>query len=117
MSKPNKRRIRMDQFKAQITEQVLPDDALIPVELSEDVTVYIKIPILLDEEDDFLERLQACTTQKDVALVILSGGDADPEEQWKQWQLAGYDGVDLVKLFNSERAAAEDRLKAFRYKG
>lgn len=117
MSKPNKRRVRMDQFKAQITEQVLPEDRLVPVDLGPDTVVTIKLPIMLDEDDPYIEQMQAATTAEEIALVILSGSDVPAEEQWQTWQFAGYDGTDLMELFSAERAAAEDRLKAFRYKG
>ena len=118
MSKPNQRRVRMQQFQHQIAEQVLPENNLIPVDLDDDTTVYLKIPVVLPEGDDFLEELQAAKTEEQVALVVLAGYDgATAQEQWDTWRAAGYSGTDLMKVFATERAAAEDRLKAFRYKG
>lgn len=118
MSKPNQRRVRMEQFKQQITEQVLPEDGMVPIDLDDTTTVYIKVPVALAEGDDFLERMQAASSEEDVAIVILSGYDgATAEQQWETWQAAGYTGSDLIKLFTAERAAAEDRFRAFRYKG
>lgn len=117
MSQPNKRRVRMDQFKAQIADRVLPDDYLVPVDLPDDKTVYIKIPVALPEGDDFLDRLSAANNEEEVCLTILSGATIPAEDQWETWKTAGYTGTDLIKVFTAERLAAEDRLKAFRYKG
>lgn len=118
MSKPNQRRVRMQAFKAQISETVLPENARVPIDLDDvGTTVTIKIPVLLEEGDDFLERLQACKSAEEIALLIFDGDpDVSAEVQWTMWREAGYTGTDLMKVFGAERAAAEDRLKAFRYR-
>ena len=91
---------------------------LVPIDLANGETVHIKIPVALPEGDDNLDRLNAANNEEDVALTILSGApDTTPEAQWETWQAAGYTGTDLIKVFTAERLAAEDRLKAFRYKG
>lgn len=117
MSKPNRRRVRMDQFKRQMAEQVLPDDSLVQVELDEVRSVQIKIPVMLDEDDDFPARIEAAESLEEMALVLLSGGSTPAEEQWETWKAAGYDAVDLMKVYATERAGAEERMRQFRYKG
>jgi hypothetical protein len=117
MSQPNKRRVRMEQFTRQIADQVLPDNNLVPVDLPDGQVVHIKIPVMLPEGDDFLDRMTAAGNEEDIALVIFSGADVPAEDQWRIWRDAGYTGTDLIKVFTTERLAAEDRLRAFRYKG
>ena len=117
MSKPNKRRVKMDQFRAQLAEQVLPDDNWIPVELSDGSEVTVKIPVALSEGDPFMDDFKDATTEEELALVILSGGVRPAGEQWEAWKAAGYTGADLLKLWRSETDAANERLGAFRYKG
>lgn len=117
MSKPNKRRVRMDQFKAQLAEQVLPENRLVEVDLGNGSVVHMKLPIMLDEGDDFMERLAAAPDGEAVALVVLSGSLVPAEEQWAAWQAAGYDSTDLSEVFQAETSAARERWDAFRYKG
>lgn len=117
MPKPNKRRVKMEQFKAQIAEQVLPDDNLIPVELPDGSEIMVKIPVALGEDDSFMDDFQAASTEEELALVILSGGVRPAGEQWEAWKAAGYTGADLLKLWRVETDAANERLAAFRYKG
>lgn len=116
MSKPNKRRVRMDQFKSQIADAVLADDRLVEIAVSDSESVWIKIPLMLADDDDFPQRLREAEDGAALALVILSGHpDVSAEEQWATWTAAGYDEIDLATLFGTENQAAQERLKNFRY--
>lgn len=118
MSKPNKRRVRMDKFLEQVNEQVLPADALVPIDVAKDVAVWIKIPLVPTEDDDYMERVQAATGDEELALIVLGEHpDHTAEEQWETWQAAGYTAKDLALVFGTESAAARERLGNFRYAG
>lgn len=121
MGKPNRRRVRMTQFKQQVAEHVLPEDQLIPVdvEIGDDVqTVWIKVGLALTADDDFAERVKAAKTTEELALVILGGHpEHDADEQLATWKAAGYTVDDLAMLFGTESRAAQERLGNFRYAG
>ena len=112
MSKPNKRRVRMIQFQEQIAEAVLPPDGTVVIELDDDRSVSIRIPLHAGNEDDeYVNALKAAKTSEDLAHVVLG------EEQWQTWQEAGYTADDLSAVFTAEGQAAKERLRDFRYKG
>lgn len=119
MGKPNRRRVRMAQFKQQVAEQVLPADQLIPVDVEvdgEEKTVWVKIAIAVGGDDDFAEAIKETKTAEDLALVVLGGYDgATAEEQYETWRAAGYTADDLAQLFGVESRAAQERLGNFRY--
>ncbi len=118
MSKPNRRKVRMEQFRQQWSEQVLPADRLREVELDDDTSVFVKIPVLLKEDDPFPQQMQEASTEEEVCLVVLSGHpERSAQEQWEMWQAAGYDAADLMALFQSLRAEADEAAQRFRYKG
>lgn len=112
MTKPNKRRVRMSQFQEQIAEAVLPPDGTVPIELDDERTVTIRIPLHAGNGDDeYVNALKGAKTSEDLALIVLG------EEQWQTWQEAGYSADDLSAVFTAEGQAAKDRLRDFRYKG
>lgn len=112
MSKPNKRRVRMSQFQEQVAEAVLPPDGTVEVEIADDVTVKVRIPLHInDENDEYVKALKETKTSEDIALVALG------EEQFEQWKEAGYTADDFATLFTAEGQAAKERLRDFRYKG
>lgn len=118
MSKPNKRRVRMDQFLAQVTEQVLPTDALIPIDVAHDETVWIKVPLSAVEGDEYMDAVRAAKGDEELALVVLGEHpDHTAEEQWETWQAAGYTAEQLAMVFATETSAARERLGNFRYAG
>ncbi|ANC31429.1 hypothetical protein [Isoptericola dokdonensis] len=123
MSKPNnkRRRINMAQFKDQVSEQVVGEGSLIPVDLPNGETVWIKIAVNLEEDDDYADRLREAGENNDseaMARVVLSGHpDHDADEQLLKWVDAGYTIGDLGQLVGAETNAARDRLAAFRYRG
>lgn len=123
MSRKNTRRkVRMDQFKRQVAEEVIGPDSLVDIEIGKGEIVRIKVPVGLDEHDDYQEKIQEAMKEEEygeaVALVVL-GQDPDrsAEDQWAAYQAAGYDSGDLALVFQSETIAASERLKAFRYAG
>jgi hypothetical protein len=117
-----RRNVRMDQFKRQIAEEVIGPDGLVDVEIGKGEFVRIKLPVALDESDDYQERLQQASKEEEygeaLSLEVL-GHDPDrsAEEQWAAWQAAGFDAGDLALVFQAETVAANERLKAFRYAG
>ncbi|MFJ2518651.1 hypothetical protein ACIOWF_06735 [Cellulosimicrobium cellulans] len=121
MGKPNRRRVRMAQFKQQVAEHVLPEDQLVPVdvEVGDDVrTVWIKVGLNLTADDDFTEQVKEAKDADALALVVLGGHpEHDAEEQLATWKAAGYTVDDLAMLFGTESRAAQERLGNFRYAG
>ena len=118
MAKQPRRVVRMDQFKEQIAEAVLPPNHLLEVEAAPGKSVWIKIPLNLDEDDDYPARIQAAANGKDLALVLLSGHpDLTAQEQWDTWTSAGFNENDLAVVFGTENRAAQERLGNFRYRG
>lgn len=121
MGKPNRRRVRMQQFKQQVAEHVLPEDQLIPVDVEvdgEDRTVWLKVGLALTADDDFGEQVKAAKDADELALVVLGGHpEHDAEEQLATWKAAGYTVDDLAMLFGTESRAAQERLGNFRYAG
>lgn len=117
MTSPNRRRVRMQQFKEQVGEAVLPEGNLIEVDLPTGETVHVKIPIPFTSDDDFITRLQAAEGARESCLVVLGEHpEHDAEEQWAKWEAAGYTEEDLAMLLKAETAAANERLEAFRYR-
>lgn len=113
-----RRVVRMDEFRKQIDEAVIGADHLVEVEAAPGKSVWIKIPLNLAEDDDYPARLQAASTGKDLALVILSGRPGvTAQEQWETWSDAGWDENDLAVVFGTENKAAQERLGNFRYRG
>jgi len=111
----------MDQFKAQVAENVIGDDGLIPVEISEETTLYLRValyPIDMDG-DDYVERMKVAATIKDMALVAFSyhPEGVSAEDQWSAFLKAGYTEADFSKLLNTETESARERLGKFRYAG
>lgn len=130
MGKPNRRRVRMQQFKSQVSEHMLGEDGLIPVDLNDDVTLYLKVALYpIDTDgDDYVERMKAAADIRGMALVALSYSPEIPEEhvderhafaeqQWRQFLEAGYTEKDFITLLNTETADARERLGKFKYTG
>jgi hypothetical protein len=123
MAKTKQRRapVRMDRFKKQFTEEVIAEGSLEPIEIGEDQQVWIKLPILLDEDDNYQEQLREAYESDDedaVPLVVLGQHpDHDPAEQWAAWKSAGYDATDLASILRVQTNAAQERLNDFRYGG
>ena len=111
MSKPNGRRVRMSQFQSQIAEAVLPPDGTVVIELDDDTSVTIRIPLTTSPDDEYVESIKGATTNEEMALIVLG------PEQWETWKNAGLDAEALAQVFTTEGAAARERLRDFRYKG
>lgn len=125
MSKNNDRRvIRMDRFKAQIEERVLPPDGLVSIDLGDgDGLGIIKMRVStlaadVDDNDPFLARVVESKSIEELALHVLSfNPDRSAEEQWSAFLAAGYSREDFGVLFRTESDAARERLGNFRYAG
>ena len=115
-----KRKINAVAFDKQMAEQVIADDSLLEIQANAAGTesVWAKVPFNLDEGDDYLARLSACSTGEEMALLMLSfypGASAD--EQWEKWTAAGLDAKLLTNIVGAARSEAEERAKNFRYRG
>lgn len=120
MSKPNKRRIKMADFKAQVAEQVISPNGLIEVDLDDHGSIFLRVPLLPTDtdEDDFVQRMSSAVGTRDLALVALGEYDGtDAGEQWDKWEAAGYGEADFMILLRTETEAARERLGKFRYAG
>lgn len=115
-----RRAVRMDRFKNQLAENVLGPDGLIELEVADGEKVSIRLPLLLNEGDDYAERIEAASQNggEAIALVLLGGHpDRSAEEQWDTWTGAGYTADDLAIAYHVEMADARERLGKFRYSG
>ena len=121
------RKINASAFAKQMAEQVIAPDSLIEIEANAEESVWVKVPFNLDEGDEYPSKLAACSTGEEVAKLMLGfhrEEDAPTEwdeqwanEQWATWTAAGNDAKLLVNIVGSERAAAEEKAKNFRYRG
>lgn len=110
MSKPNRRRVRMSQFSAQVAEAVLPPDGVVEVELDEQTTVSIRLPLNMDADDEYVQAIRAAEGADDLARVVLG------DEQLEVWKASGRTADEFAVLFGSESRAAQERLRDFRYR-
>lgn len=114
------RKVNAAAFAKQMNEAVIGTDSLVevPVDLAETASVWIKVPYNLDEGDDYAQRVARCATSEEMAMVILGEHPTlTAEEQWQTWTNAGHDAKLLINIVGSEKEAAEERGKNFRYRG
>lgn len=117
------RTVRLDKFRKQIAENVIGEDNLVRIEFGggpEDY-VTIKLPIMLPEDDDFMDRIAAASNSDDrdldFSLVVLSGHPTrTAEEQVDIWLEAGNTYSELANVYAVEARAAQERLGNFRYR-
>lgn len=115
---PTDRKVRMDEFKKQVAEKVLPPDGTVAVEIGKDTTVHLFLPLFLTGQDmeDFQIKTREATAGLERAKMIFSADRGKtPEKQWEEWVKAGYNDEDLALLFGAELQAARERLGEFRY--
>jgi hypothetical protein len=123
MAKTKQRRapVRMDRFKKQFADEVIGESSLEQVEIGDGDYVWIKLPVMLDEDDDYQDKITEAYKSDDedaVPLVVLGQHpDHDAHEQWAKWKAAGYDATDLAAIFRVQTQAAQERLNDFRYGG
>lgn len=115
----NRRRVRMDKFKAQIADQVIGEDSLVELETGKGEYVTIYIPIDPEEAEAHGKQLQASGADTEAgALVIFSHNpDVSAEDQLAQWKAAGLTMKDLLLAYQAETVDARERLGKFRYRG
>ena len=114
-----KRKINAVAFAKQMSEQVIGDDSLVEIQVNAAGTesVWAKVPFNLDEGDDYLAKLSACSTGEEMALLMLGFyPGASAEEQWATWTAAGNDAKLLTNIIGAARSEAEERAKNFRYR-
>lgn len=118
MSKPNKRRIVMEKFKAQVAEEIIGEDGLVEVDLPMEERVWVKITLPFSNDEDYLDRLRAAEGARESCLVILGEHpEHSAEDQWAKWEAAGYTEDDLAMLVKAETAKAKEKQDGFRYRG
>lgn len=112
MSKPNKRRVRLSEFRAQLAEAVLPADGMVTVELDDEGenTISFQVPLNLDAEDEYAAAIQASDGPDDLMRVVLG------DEQGAAWLAAGGTSTDFAVLFGEESQSAAERMRDFRYR-
>ena len=118
------RKVNAAAFSRQMAEAVIGDDSLIEVTVNAEQSVWIKIPLGLDLDEDYARAIGRCTAPEELCLEILAHKPGvTAEEQWQVW-LDAWGGQGelkaaklLVNIFATERADAEDRAKNFRYRG
>ena len=117
------RTVRVDRFRRQIAENVVGEGSLVRVEFGPgpDEFVTVKMPVMLADDDDFSERLQeaiqAEDSDREIALVILSGNpDILAEDQLDRWLNAGLGIKELATIYGTERRRVEEALGNFRYR-
>lgn len=112
MSKPNGRRIRISQYRQQVAEAVLPPDGMITIDLDDEGTeqVSFRVPVNLDDDDEFVLSVRAAKTPEDITRLVLG------DEQRDRYIAAGGDDQEFSILFASETAGARERMRDFRYR-
>ena len=117
------RTVRVEKFRKQLAENVIGQDNTVRVEFGggpEDY-VTIKLPLLLEDGDDFMDRLteafEAEDRDREVSLAVLSGHPTrTAEEQLELWLDAGNTHGELSQIYASELNAGRERLGNFRYR-
>lgn len=110
MSKPNKRRVKLTEFRAQLAEAVLPPDGVVTVDLDDDTSISFRIPLQLDDDDPYLAAIKAASGADEMLHVLLS------EEDAAIWTNAGNTADELMVLFGAESQGAQERMRDFRYR-
>lgn len=119
MSSSKRRRIRVDQFKKQLAENVIGADGLIELEIGQGHFVTIYIPLGSEEREALAEALKSAgDDHRAGALVVLDHNPArSADEQLEAWESAGLTVEDLMRIYQVETQDALERLGKFRYKG
>ena len=124
-----RRRINIVAFERQLAEAVIGPDSLVELEINASDSIWVKIPINLDDDDEYMREVMAQTSSEEMCLRMLAlkpGMDADADaderarvarEQLDAWLATGRKPKDLVVVFMSELNATEERAKNFRYRG
>ena len=113
-----RRRVRLDRYKEQIAENVIGPDGLLELELSESDSVKVKLPILLDEGDDYTKRLAEAADEEERALIVFGfNPERSAEEQLAAYLAAGGTYRDLAVILQAETATAQEALGKLRYRG
>lgn len=112
--KTARRTVRLQQFREQVTEAVLPPDGRVEIEVADGVSVSIRIPLTISQEPDdelrdYLDKIKAAENEHDLAEVILTSDDL------KKWRDAGATDAELAHVFSAETQGARERLGKFRY--
>ncbi|MEV7959300.1 hypothetical protein ACIOHC_41295 [Streptomyces sp. NPDC088252] len=101
MSKPNKRRYKLSEVKAQFTEAVGGTD----VEFETDKGDVLTFPHPLFADDDWSEKVDGAESSKDKAIAILG------EEQYEKYRAAGHSDGDIGLLFLAVQQDMQDQVK------
>ncbi|MFJ6438541.1 hypothetical protein [Streptomyces sp. NPDC091416] len=101
MSKPNRKRYKLSEVKAQYTEAVGGNT----VEFETDKGDVLTFPHPLFAEDDWTEAVDAAETSRDKALAILG------PEQYETYAAAGHSDGDIGLLFLAVQQDMQGQIK------
>lgn len=115
----NRRRVRMDKFKAQLAEEVIGEDSLVELEIAKGEYVTIYIPVDPEKAAEFGKELQGIGSDSEAGALLVLGNNptVTAAEQFEKWQAAGFDVRDLLLAYSAEAQSARERLGKFRYRG
>jgi hypothetical protein len=122
MSKPNRSRVRLSQFNAQVEERIGPKDGLTELVLEVDgqeVVLLVRLgsPIAEDHED-FEAKVKELDGEEGLARLILSyDPNRDADEALDLLKRSGGTVHELAMFFGAESRAVQERLGNFRFKG
>ncbi|WP_031095483.1 hypothetical protein [Streptomyces sp. NRRL S-15] len=101
MSKPNKRRYKLSEVKAQYTEAVGGDQ----VEFETDKNDVLTFPHPLFASDEWTEAVDGAETSRDKAIAILG------QEQYETYAAAGHSDGDIGLLFLAVQQDMQGQIK------
>lgn len=110
MGKPNGRRVRLEQFRQQLEEAVLPPDGVVKVDLPGGGQVQFRVPLNAEPGDEYVAAIQATQDEDDLLTVVLGQDGAD------RWLSSGATASEFAVLFAVESRGASERLRDFRYR-
>lgn len=101
MGKPNRKRYRMSEVKAQMTEAVGGTE----VEFETDAGDILTFPHPLFTDDDWDEKVDGAENSKDKAIAILG------EEQYEKYAAAGHKDSDIGLLMIAVQQDMQGQIK------
>ena len=118
------KKINVAAFERQLAENVIGDDSLKELEVNADQSVWIKVPISLDDATDspfeeMRSKIQACGDDQDAAALVVLGGHptVSSQEQLDIWKATGRSAGLLMQMWAIVTRETLQNLQDFRYRG